>query len=63
MAGPFYIDPKNPGIVRGGFFDEMGGILVGVRAPWVCAALNEKRERDAAMPPRPPSAKAEGGEP
>jgi len=27
---PFFVDPQYPGIVRGGFYDEMGGMLVGV---------------------------------
>jgi hypothetical protein len=45
---PFFVDPKNPGVVRGGFYDEMGGMLVGVHAKWVCETLNEKRERDSA---------------
>ncbi len=44
---PFFIDPKQPGIVRGGFYDAMGGMLVGQHAKWVCDALNEKIERDA----------------
>ncbi|KKK72612.1 hypothetical protein LCGC14_2902150, partial [marine sediment metagenome] len=43
----FYIDPKSPGIVRGGFYDDMGGIIVGERsmligiyAQEVCDMLN-----------------------
>ena len=38
----FYISPEAKGVVRGGFFDEMGGILCGVNAQWICNALNEK---------------------
>ena len=36
----FYVDSQHPGIVRGGFFDADGGIIVGVRAQWVCDAMN-----------------------
>lgn len=43
---PFFVDPQKPGIVRGGFYDEMGGMLVGVNAEWVCKALNDAVERD-----------------
>ena len=38
---PFFVDPKQPGYVRGGFYDEMGGMLVGLRAGLVCKMLNE----------------------
>jgi len=38
---PFYVDGEQPGVVRGGFFDEMGGMLIGLRAPYVALALNE----------------------
>lgn len=37
---PFFIDQQKPGIVRGGFYDEMGGMLVGMRAQEVCDVLN-----------------------
>jgi hypothetical protein len=40
ITQPFFVDPTQPGIVRGGFFDEMGGMLVGLHAKWVCEALN-----------------------
>ena len=38
---PFFVDPKQPGYVRGGPFDEMGGMLVGLHAGPVCKMLNE----------------------
>ena len=38
---PFFVDPQQPGVVRGGFYDEMGGMLVGMNAKWVCDALNK----------------------
>lgn len=41
ITKPFYIDHDSPGIVRGGFFDENGGLLVGRCAEWVCKALND----------------------
>ncbi len=42
---PFYISQTQPGIVRGGFFeDDLGGMLVGSNAREVCDALNG-RER------------------
>ncbi len=37
----FFIDQTQPGFVRGGPFDEMGGMLVGVHAKEVCDMLNE----------------------
>ena len=46
MSKPFYIDKTHPGIIRGGFFDDMGGLLVGMNAQWVCDALNEKQQRE-----------------
>ena len=36
----FYVDQNQPGIVRGGPFDSMGGMLVGVHAKEVCHRLN-----------------------
>lgn len=36
----FYVDPKQPGFVRGGCYDAMGGMLVGVKAQAVCDVLN-----------------------
>ena len=36
----FYVDKKQPGVVRGGFYDEMGGMLVGTKAKAVCDVLN-----------------------
>ncbi len=42
----FYIDEVHPGVVRGGFFDRDGGLLVGSNAQWVCNALNEKLRRE-----------------
>ncbi len=40
---PFYISQAQPGIVRGGFFeDDLGGMLVGVNAREVCDALNDR---------------------
>lgn len=47
----FYIDPRFQGMIRGGFFDEMGGILVGAKAQWVCDALNLKLKQEQASPP------------
>ncbi len=38
---PFFIDQTQPGFVRGGPFDEMGGMLVGMHAKEVCDMLNE----------------------
>ena len=50
ITNKFFIDTNNPGIVRGGFYDEMGGvvvshgsILVGRAAQYVCDALNAYR--------------------
>lgn len=37
---PFKVDPENPGVVRGGWYDDMGGLLVGAEAEYVCNALN-----------------------
>lgn len=45
---PYFIDPNSLGVVRGGHFDEAGGLLAGMYAEWVCAALNEK----ALQPPK-----------
>ena len=39
-ANPFYVDEHHAGVVRGGFFDAMGGMLVGTHAPFVAEALN-----------------------
>lgn len=44
---PFFIDPNNPGIVRGGFYDELGGMLVGMHAKEVCDILNTHYEKIA----------------
>ncbi len=49
ITQPFYVDPAQRGVVRGGWMDELGGILVGVHAEWVCRALN-----DAAPTPMEP---------
>lgn len=38
---PMYVDPDNPGVVRGGWFDTMGGMLVGTQAEFVADAINE----------------------
>lgn len=47
---PFYVDPHKPGCIRGGFFDEMGGMLVGMHAKKVCDALNDHEPlREAAQ--------------
>ena len=45
----FYIDPAQAGVVRGGWFDEMGGMLVGVHAEKVCTMLNEHPEMQATI--------------
>lgn len=37
----FYVDKKQPGFVRGGFYDESGGMLVGRNAELVCKMLND----------------------
>ena len=42
---PFFQDPDQPGIVRGGYHDELGGLLLGFTAEWVCAALNKAAYR------------------
>ena len=39
----FYLDSSNQGIVRGGWFDQNGGLLAGVRAVEICDALNHVR--------------------
>lgn len=36
----FFVDPDQKGVVRGGWFDALGGILVGVHAQEVCDILN-----------------------
>lgn len=42
---PFYVDQHNPGIVRGGWFYDVGGMLVGsLHAGDVAEALNAYRE-------------------
>lgn len=38
---PMRVDKDNPGIVRGGWFDEYGGMLVGTEAQFVADAINE----------------------
>jgi hypothetical protein len=45
----FYVDPKQPGFVRGGFYDAMGGMLVGVKARAVCDVLNAAVAWDVAF--------------
>ena len=42
----FFVDPVQPGIIRGGWMDDVGGMLVGVHADWVCKVLNEAKEND-----------------
>lgn len=37
---PFTVDSNNPGFVRGGWYDDMGGLLVGMQAQYVADALN-----------------------
>ena len=49
---PFFVDPNQPGYVRGGPFDEMGGMLVGMHSVEVCNMLNEHlalKEMNGAM--------------
>ena len=41
MKQPFFVDPAMPGYVRGGPFDKMGGMLVGLHAKAVCKRLND----------------------
>lgn len=36
----FYVSKEQPGVVKGGFYDAMGGMLVGVKAQEVCDVLN-----------------------
>lgn len=36
-----HVDKDQPGIVRGGWFDDAGGILVGTQAQFVADAINE----------------------
>lgn len=38
---PFFVPSNSPGIIRGGWFDEAGGMLVGLHAQWVCDTLNK----------------------
>jgi hypothetical protein len=40
MTAEYYIDPTQPGIVRGGHYDDMGGMLVGTKAELICDILN-----------------------
>lgn len=42
----FYVDEQQKGVVRGGWFDDMGGILVGSSAQEVCDALNASLSPD-----------------
>lgn len=42
----FYVDAQQKGVVRGGWFDDMGGILVGSSAQEVCDALNVSLSTD-----------------
>lgn len=41
IANPFHVDDAQPGIVRGGWLDEMGGFLIGTHAEYVANALNQ----------------------
>ena len=41
---PFFVDKLQPGIVRGGWLDEMGGFLIGPPAKYVTNALNKYAE-------------------
>ena len=43
-ANPFYVDPEQPGFIRGGWLDEMGGFLIGVHARTVADRLNASAE-------------------
>ena len=45
----FYVDAVQPGIVRGGPFDSMGGMLVGLHAKEVCNRLNTYGELKATI--------------
>jgi hypothetical protein len=40
---PFFVDQKQPGVVRGGPFDASGGILVGVHSYEICDMLNDRQ--------------------
>jgi len=42
----FFVDPSNLGWVRGGFYDDMGGMLVGMHANEVCNILNTHYEKE-----------------
>ncbi len=37
---PFYVDKEQPGIIRGGWLDPMGGFLIGLHAKQVVDRLN-----------------------
>lgn len=41
LKRPFFVDPQNPGVIRGGFYDVMGGMVVGQHASEVCDVLNK----------------------
>jgi hypothetical protein len=43
---PFYVDPAQPGIIRGGWLDEMGGFLIGVHARQVAERLNASAAKE-----------------
>jgi hypothetical protein len=44
IKNPFYVDKTQPGIVRGGWLDEMGGFLIGRGSQYVADALNSYAE-------------------
>ena len=44
IKNPFYVDKDQPGIVRGGWLDSLGGFLIGPPAAYVANALNNKAE-------------------
>jgi hypothetical protein len=50
----FYVDKEQPGIVRGGPFDSMGGMLVGMHAKEVCDRLNNYSRLQAQLEAVPP---------
>ncbi len=40
LLSEFFVDRDQRGLVRGGWFDSMGGMLVGFHAQEVCDILN-----------------------
>ena len=44
LDNPFYVDSNQPGIIRGGWLDEMGGFLIGRHAKAVADRLNKSAE-------------------